>query len=59
MPLRDIVVLGLIVIVFATFGVVLGAVSWYCRASATPSSRRAAEWRADYPTDGGLVTDDD
>lgn len=59
MPLRDIVVLGLIVSVFVTFGIVLGAVSWYCRGSATRSQRRAGDWPADYPTGGGLVTDDD
>lgn len=59
MPLRDIVVLGLIVSVFVTFGLVLGAVSWYCRGSATRSPRRAGERRADYPTGGRLITDDD
>jgi len=59
MPLRDIVVLGLIVSTFATFGIVLGAVSWYCRDSATRLPRRAANRRAPYPTGGGLITDDD
>jgi len=59
MPLRDILVLGLIVSVFATFAIVLGAVSWYCRGSATRLPRRAADQRADYPTGGGLIADDD
>lgn len=59
MPLRDIVVLSLIVSVFVTFAVVLGGVSCYCRGGAARSRRHAAGRRADYPTDGGLITDDD
>ena len=31
MPLRDIVVLTLIVIVFAAFSAVLAGLTWYCR----------------------------
>jgi len=31
MPLRDVLVLGVIVGVFGSFGVLPGAVSWYCR----------------------------
>jgi hypothetical protein len=50
MPLRDVLVLGLIVGVFGSFGVVLGAVSWYCRDSATGVRRRTAGNNADYST---------
>ena len=59
MPLRDILVLGLTVGMFGSFGVVLGAVSWYCRDSATGVRRRAARNNANYPTADGLITDDD
>ena len=54
MPLRDIVVLTLIVSMFTLFGVVLASVCWYCRDAGGKRRRRRA-----YPAPSNLITDDD
>jgi hypothetical protein len=59
MPLWDAIILGVIVSVFATFGIVLGAVCFYCRdrnGTARVSRRRPT---AGYPTGGDLIIDHD
>jgi hypothetical protein len=56
MSYGQIAILSLIVGAFSTFGVVLAAVTWYCRPHA---HRRGRHHRGAYPTASGLITDDD
>lgn len=56
MTYSQIAILTLIVGVFTTFGVVLAAITWYCRPQA---QRRVRRQRGVYPTGSGLITDDD
>jgi hypothetical protein len=58
MPLWDSIVLCVIVLIFATFAIALGATCFYCRdrkGTAFLSVRRTRG----YPTGAHLITDDD
>ena len=54
MQFHEMLVLGLIVSTFLSFGVVLAATCWYCRGAGTALRRDA-----NYPSSAGLITDDD
>jgi len=58
MRFHEMLVLGLIVSTFVSFGVVLAATCWYCRGAGT-ALRRDAGRNANYPSGAGLITDDD
>ncbi len=49
-------ILAAIVGVFSTFGVVLAAITWYCRPRA---HSRVRHHHGAYPAGRGLITDDD
>ena len=58
MPVQDIVLLSVIVGAFVSFGVILGAVTWYCsdqRKRPTGSHHR----HYGFSSQAGLITDDD
>jgi hypothetical protein len=59
MPVHDMVVLGFIVSVFVSFGIVLAGASWYCRGADKDARRNCDSRNAFYPTSGTPITDDD
>ena len=58
MPLFDMIVLSTIVAVFATFGVVLGFLTWYCSDKRKRPIDRAGHRHYDFPRDADIIVDD-
>jgi hypothetical protein len=57
MQFHEMLVLGLIVSTFVSFGVVLAVTCWYCRSGT--ALRRDARRIANYRSSASLITDED
>ena len=59
MSVFDIFVLTVIIAAFTTFGVVLGALTWYCSDKRKRPTDTTYHRHYVYPSGGMLITDDD
>jgi len=59
MPVFDIIVLSTIVSVFSVFGLVLAFLTWYCSDKRKHPVAHRGHRDYVYPTNNGLITDDD